>query len=1039
MAAGAKKKPKKPKKAISADEEKVLRERLEAEKESYRSSDKKQVKALTDYANRNTTLEKASLYLKPVALLDYYTPLVKIRIFSPTKEQSGYGEDVLFTSTFQASNGEALEMNNYVQSFSYEAGAGKQDINIKLIDTDLDFADTILMRFSRDFENGIYLEVEFGWSNKESGAGLIKDINGESKVVHFTSKIVCNLRDIDVDEDVSGKRSLTLVAHLFNNLPGKLSQVTPYNELGPMPIMTYQLIRFLALKKEEMYDILKTASQINASTAKEFTKEEGKTFNNKEIASVLGGSTEEYRRYIADFDGAKSNLKESDPRKKLLDDITKSLKSEGSNAGEVNKIEKLFNQETFKLLLRGDDTFAEKSEILVRKFSTIIRDIRVHPWACFKFLLQVMQQKFKENGMSVGSIIYNDFAGATDYKNSKFERNNFDVLAKEKAIVGWENSLERTKLHKDYKENKTLRLIGILPTDVSATPGTDWESLLNMCVSKCYIFAQKSFKLDASGDVEFSGHGKRAVPKTETQEELKKKYKEDDISTGIFKDAAGKYRKIESIKLNSFGTNKNNVLDILNGIILLNDAKTRQSVLSASEFDTHDPLTAGLRTEAKSKNESLKKVFLRVKNETDNEMYYVINIYNNKQGHLFDNNFAKQNIHQAYSYRFTTQKQYAGSFNPGLPSVKMINFPDVTSFRANLKGMLSLLQDTVSASRNLKLDVGSSAGGSNLRFVSSNNLAIKNKLESIETDLLRIHNLKEKTEENSKQLKELEAEETSLKKLLGSKLNEDDSTFAKYKYPIYINAKVPTSFIYGNGENNNDVAILKNNIVNFRRRLLISGSFQPEATLEIFGDPSFSQIINFGTALIYIRVYNPDGTDSMHTGIYRLNGFKHDISAGFFKTTLTLKKETMHENEKLKQELENIIYMDSVTREESWETIKEQESFKEAVKKKREELEKQLNSTVPKLSEAEKNKILNENSNIDFVLSNSIDATKKDEEFSKFNDGELVSTGGGKVGPFLDTKSAKNTINASHSVGISKKRGPGTSPKGKALVKLLKP
>lgn len=978
------KKPTKPQPDATTAKEAQAKAALEA-KNKLVEQDKKAVQELVDFSNQNTTLENAAKFVKPIALLDYYTPYIKVKIFHLqtlpgfTNEQ----ESSLF-ETESKINDSTIIQNNYIESFSYEGGAGKQDFTLKIIDSNLDFSDTLLMRFAKEFENGIYLNIDYGWSNKENKANV--KIDGITKTVFFTNSFLGFFKDLEIDEEATGKRTIIITGHLFNALPGKLNSITPYNEMGPLPMMTYQLLRFLALDEDEMFSILRTASTY---TSQSDPGAKIKIKNKKDIKnSITGGNDDRYRKAIQNFTREEEKLSNNDPRKKLLESILNNVDNGGNTNNQVNEIEKFYTNKDFKSLLQGNDPFSNAANELVKLFSTILRDIRIHPWVAFKYITQIMQQKMKDAGMANETFVINDFASFIDPNSFKSDL-NFDLKAIQNTLVGWDSSMETDTLAEQYAnddKNDSLRVIGILPTDIAIAQGDDWNTVLRQCASKCFIFTKKSFDLDKeTGDIKLTASGQ---PKKLTQAELNKlagKNLDDNLKAGIFKDLTGKFTKIEPLKVQCFATSKQNILDIFTGQILLNKAKVKQSALSASEFDSTDQGSKAQETQMIASNKIIQKYYDKIKNQDDEKNsngYYVINIYNNKQSELFDNNFATQNIHQAYSYRFTTQNEYASNFNPGLPKLKMINFPDVINFKPDLKGIFGWLQNIVKASKNLKVDIPADKT-STIRIVSSEERDLEVKKTQIQEELKNIQDDKKiaSSKEGREKVKDLQQQLLDADKFQTTKI-DDENIAQRYRNPIYLNMKIPLSFIYGNGRSNNDIGIIKNNIVNFRKRFLSQSANYP-ATLEIFGDPSFNEIVNFGTALVFIKAYNPDGSDSMHTGIYRIQGFRHEIAPGNFKTTLTLMKENKHENPNFKKDLRNIIYADSITTREMWDAINQTDDIIAA----KTALRKKLEAQKPKLSEAEIQRQLQSST----IMANTVKDLDSDENFNKKSEAQSGS------------------------------------------------
>lgn len=926
--------------------------------------DKEAVKKLRNFVNSKTSLDNISQYIKPIALLDYYSPYVKIRLFYPRKVQGKYETVDLLTSEFLTSSTDApnqvLKINNYIESLSLAAEGGSDiKFTLKLIDSNLDFTDSILMRFSKEFGNNIFLEIEYGWSNKEKKA-LIK-WNGEKKPVFFTNGFIGKVDNIEVDENLESKRVVTITGIRTDNLPGELATVLPYNELGPYPMITYQFIKFLQLNAEQMKKIVQLASGYNANEPDKGVQRDRRGKIKLGVNTAIRGKEGDLQALIDNFHKAasslKATLKKDDPRYKFLSSIG------SSSILKPKEIENYYLAKEFKQIIQSKDSFGNLTEELMRRFTTIIRDIRIHPFEALKYFCGILNSKLRDEKVSdesVPGIIINDFVGVLDKSEGKssFDKKTFDLVPRDTdeigSLAGWAN-WDKLRLDQIYDSNEALRMIGILPSDIAVSPTTSWGDLLNMCAQKCLVYTE-ALDLDDNGEVKIDA--KTGMPKKLSTEEINKKGKAKDtayipqIETSINKRTkevafklAKDFKKTSPLKIKCLLTNRAQALDMLEGIILLNKAKSEQSFRSISELDNYEVKTKkGSDAEKSRKNlekqtlEANEKIKNQIKLANKSDFFYVINIYNDKQSDLFDANFAKNNILQGFSYRMQTQNEYAYNFNPGLPGTKLINFPDVLSFKPNLGNILHYLQNVISASRNLVIQVPD--GNASRAIITSSDKKAretalaekKSKRNELISDRAKARgdDFKKIAEDIKALEKEIQEEETYLK----SSILSDENTNAMYKNPIYLNVNTPLSAIYGNGKNNNDIGILKTNIVNFRKRFMASAASNYEASLEIMGDPSFNDISNFGTALIYIKVYNPDGSDSMHTGIYRLLGVRHELSSGVFKSSLSLRREPKVDNPELMKDLESVIYSDALTKEEAWNKITDRINLQEFSKEK---------------------------------------------------------------------------------------------------------
>ena len=938
--------------------------------------DKKATEALINLQFGGTSLDKEARYFKPVAFIDYYTPYVKVKIFAPQKSKPGQESEPtanigLLDTEFPSENSsDILIQNNYVESLSLSAEGGPLKFTLKLIDTSLNFSDTLLMRFAKQFSAGIYLEISYGWSNKKDYENIKRTVDGieEIKPIHYINNFVGLLQDVEVDE-TDTKRTLTITGMQFDTLPGELMYLTPYNELGPYPMMTYQFLNFLSLNEKQMNDILITASHFNAAAPEDIKGNDTKTERNIKkktkagFVSVLGGTgeTAKYKKAISEYQSYKSKLSKDDTRYELLQNI------ENANASTTNtlspeQIFKFYTHKNFLSIVQAEDNLGIATRTLMELFTTILRDIRIHPWVAFQYISKVMHSK-----MTIGTsnkknpILVNDFVGVLQSVSA-----NLDLTPNIEKIAGWDN-WDKKSLDQIYRDNESLKIIGVLPTDIAVNKETSWGGLLEMIASKCYVFVEKEkdYDIDSSGEIktklaEVGGKIVR-VPVQKKPEDVQKAAQEKDSKSAMrvdFNDAAGgitdgkkekkgkksaakiiqNYRSMEPLKVQCFCTTKRTAVNILEGEKLLNEAKLKMSVRSSSAFDKMQFNNPSYnKTLAQKANERINATLKNVTETDANAFFFCVNIYNNKQAEMFDSNFGGQQIHQAYSFRFKTQNNYAVNFNPGLPNIKMIDFPDVISFKPDMKGVFAKMQNVISASKFLKIDIPDGSG-SKARLISGDTLNARKEIADLKDSKIQLdteenqqETTKERKEEISKQKREINQRIDELTKL-GANITENPNAMAIYNNPIYLDMSTSMTALNGNGLNNNSVGILKNNIVNFRKRFMMDAQ-SINATLEIMGDASFKDTTNFMSDLIFIRVLNPDGSDSMHTGIYRVTGYRHELTSGAFKTTLPLVKDSTVNNPKLISQLNDVIYTDVLTKQEAWDAILNDKNFRNNLQK----------------------------------------------------------------------------------------------------------
>jgi hypothetical protein len=920
-------------------------------------SDKKATEKLIALQQSGTSLDAEAEYFKPIAFLDTYAPYVKVKIFAPKKSDpnnpTAPNENIGLLDTEFLSDNQTLIQNNYVESLSLSAENGPLKFTLKLIDTSLNFSDTLLMRFAKQFSAGIYLEISYGWSNRVDQENIDRSINNQesTKPVIYINTFVGLLQDVEIDEGEL-KRTLTITGMQFDTMPGELMYMTPYNELGPYPMMTYQFINFLALNEEQKFDIIKTASHFNANAPKDI-KEKEKGFNKDKKFSSVMGSTDNMNKIInsiTNFHKELGKLTESDSRVKLLNDITAA--STDTKILDPGKVLSYYTNKEFKKFVQAEDSLGIATKELMERFTTIIRDIRIHPWVAFKYIIGVMNYKMSEGTPStVNPIVINDFVGAIQtYKDG--DKIKLDPY--ENKLAGWDNWDKKT-LDKIYRNNDSLKVVGILPTDIVVGKETSWGDLINSITSKCFVFVDKELKSGTDGEVETElvrlgetfvrkikpkdpkDIAKAGAEKDPNVADLKINRADGKANAHGAKNGTGKllaeYRSIEPMKSQCFCGTKKTTINILKGEILLNEAKLKMSARSASAFDKLGKGTKANDAEIVRKaNEKIKKQLELVESTNKKAFFYNINLYNSKQSEMFDKNFGGQAIHQAYSYRFQNQNEYAYSFNPGIPSLRMINFPDVLAFKPDMKGAFTKIQNVISASKFLKIDIPNGVG-SKARIVSSDYLNGVKEIEEIKEEIKEIKNTlgekskstKEEKEEADKQLKAKRKRLEDITKA-GANITDNPNALAMYNNPIYLDMSTSMTALNGNGLNNNSVGILKNNIVNFRKRFMMDAQ-ATNATLDIMGDASYKDTVNFMTELIYVHALNPDGSDSMHTGIYRLSGYKHELNTGSFKSSLMLVKDASVDNEVLKKQLNDVIYADMITKEEAFDAILKDKNF----------------------------------------------------------------------------------------------------------------
>ena len=870
----------------------------------------KEARKISDAA---TGLDKAPYFKKPIAHLTGYSPFLQVRVLIPQTNPKGSSTST--ANNFLQSSSVPVELfsipPNNIQSFNldYEAGNGK--VTIKFVDVEYYFSDLLLLRLqSLRHISSPYLEIEFGWN--PGGTNKEKNVNYTNAITAYVNGFT--------EDDSSQQRVLTITGQMINILPGVMRYLMPRNVLGPLPLMTYQFAKFLTLdedgmrafvgfrkkiiekKREEIIKDFRNTSKIDDTDAKSAYFMQ----NSEKIESAINAYAKEIKQIVGKINSKDSVTSEAFP----IDTETKKIIKKYSDNNTFDKnifryLSIIASEEFYYRMKDKDDAVG----ILLNAIAPVLRDSRVHPFEALQFFwATLLIEKEKYDSGRDFSLINIDFTGGIS-SNEKIGDKIEDVfLFPTEKIIGYkeiqnfENFSSTNKAKILNNDDAFIQAFGISVSDITLNQDTSWETIFSTVASHIKINItgetlikdgkpvkiEKPTPTSVGGGSNFGSLSGRRVQIGKNNDAV---FIQTGVGTNSFEAVAQMQGKFYFTSKTAAQTTLNVIINLLKETIHIDgNIKSNRSAIRAPK---------GLVEKVKN---------IRAAINTNYCMFFLTDLDINTI--VLNQDFALQNVVQGYSYRFVSQKDYL--FDPGSDRVSNVNFPDVISFKPET-GDLFNAANFLNISDLIRVEQRNNS----VRIISEDE---KRKIKNLESDISTLNKLKEierPTDANKKAIEERQKTIDEQKTFLKVKENPDgsvttgsfldkESNRLRLRYPIVWDMNFYNTNIYANtGDgrtNDQDAAMMKTSLDNFRKRFILSSMSYP-ATLEIIGDANYDNLA-LSNKLIYLKVYNHDGTLSMHTGLYDISGgFSHAIMAGSFKTVLKLRKRPDAFNENLRNDL----------------------------------------------------------------------------------------------------------------------------------------
>ncbi|HPU95102.1 MAG TPA: hypothetical protein PK398_02900, partial [Candidatus Gracilibacteria bacterium] len=626
-------------------------------------------------------------------------------------------------------------------------------------------------------------------------------------------------------------------------------------------------------------------------------------------------------------------------------DQLKEIFKPGAPGKKLNSkiITEIYNSEVFYAFVKGKiQTSAAVQEnpirYLVSRVAPLCKELKIHPWEAMRYfyysMIEVVRPNVKKGDTSDGpayNFIEMDFADVIDYGGSEsapgvISGDLKNLITKDKKtlkmttkVLGYTSERSEANLQTN-QEDPYMKLFAIPADSISVGAGTTWEQLIQSAASKVKIdIGELLNKDDAEVFKKEKEKFKKEIGKKKSDPESKDNVKEENNI--LFVKQFGKDRglafKFANLNAKMFFASAQTRKAMCETIKLMLERKGANNLNAKERLTQIETERAKITKTAAADNlttkadEKIGKVIDEyLKMTTPNSL--VLSFFLDRAGCVFREGFGENNIVQTYSVRFKNSNagfsQTAGGANGTSLSME---FPDVVSFKPTVKNLFDHVRNILPLTDMFAVD----KAGPNKTISSTRKDSFGATASYLDEQISekKAELSKAKSEEEQKSLEanlrtlitskieaDRDAKESSDLKILGSEEGEDgkfrgtdSNNLRRYKararFPIHWNSDPRQGNGFLDGDTDADAALMKTSITNMKRRMIIH-SLSYEAELRILGDATFAGTY-FNDKLIFIKVLNADGRDSIHTGIYRINGYTHSITSGSYYTTFKLMKQ----------------------------------------------------------------------------------------------------------------------------------------------------
>jgi len=889
-----------PAKTPTADEQKQAQFLEEAKQELTKRVQKKK-----DF------VKSAPLFKKPAFYLDQLSPILNVDLVVLFQNRKTLN-DLPQERRFRIFN----DTNNHLVTFKYNVGGTADSgssgiVELVFIDPKQEITEYLSMQLaslntvlngagSENNPSWVRLEIEFGWShNPDNVPNGLKDWDK----IAFTNKVIAVVQTMKTTFNNLGLPETTITCNAENASSIVFRGASPFEIFGPFPATTlcfeelnrlFRLV-FDKLRKNDTKDTAtKAIQQLGFFLYNRGLMDVKLTADIIEVAAKYYGSIFDAFVYQKNMNKDRINyvinhkMHFYNPKFVDIYDLMEEVVNPpdvGIEALADNAISKktvsLYHTE-YRSKIDGELTLSAEQRLFTNYFTktgTAIHNcFKIHPYYLYVYVSNyIYTQLNKTNPEDQQNMYIELWDYNADLQNALMPQEYFKAARDKKPYVF-------RKAQGGKPEDEAFFINAI---DVSLTLSTKWEVFLNMIFAKMFVKYTPIDKKNPSRGLQF-----------EIDDAEKK-----TIATQGFIPLP---LQCNVMYLDGKMARKN--IDIW-----IQALELRQKYLEQTVKKTETPISDRDRLSSSIKSDS-KDVIIKTKTKattitpTDSlltstqqlienakaqrnlittDKYYLINMLTIKitSAQVFGADIGSQMIAQVFSYRIGGE--YEGMFNPGEPTCWEINFPDVISFAVERDSFQAAISVASSARVAGTTDRGQ-------YFISSQAQTKKTKLLQEATDLAKD---KSKSKDLNAPLRNsLSANELSQ---LKDKLNEllaldpaaklaSTSPARTAAYPINVTIQdYQHSRVYSGDYYN--MLERKREVQNIRAAMMTSG-VEAKGDIEFLGDPTFAfmHTLSYWT---FIKVINIDGTLSILTGLYKIEGITHEISAGKFTTKFQIRSD----------------------------------------------------------------------------------------------------------------------------------------------------
>lgn len=627
-----------------------------------------------------------------------------------------------------------------------------------------------------------------------------------------------------------------------------------------------------------------------------------------------------------------------DPNKKSTVFIDGKKKEIGPTLNS-SMITQIYNSEVFFSTIkgRGKNTYdgpGNSINYLVSKVAPLLKEVRIHPWEAARYFYYSMIEiiigvggKPKTNVAPPPEydFIELDFAGVINYSGTDSTTKNAknvgrvdktELLIKSinptNKILGYTNLVENQDLMQTQK-SPYIKVFGIPSDSIRLSQGTSWEQLLSQAFSHVKVNIEELL-----GKKEFEDF-KKATKPTIIQKKLKGNkdgflQEENTIfvkEMGSKSNAAFRFATLQCKLFFATKISRDAILNTIDEMLkikAITRIKKADDTIIANKGEVGEKISTSFATKsdgATVDEETLRDLAKKIRetSKTPGSMIMTLNL--DKAGSIFHESFGENNIAQAYSVRFKNSTNGFNSANKGGSAIGL-EFPDVVTFKPQIKNLLDHVRHTLPLTDMFEVN----KEWANKKVSSTYTKQYDTDKANLDEDKrkLKEDTNKAKTADEIKEIEKRTSEIVKRENALGKQFSDSQKITVinnaeeiekiesdrlrkwneRARFPISWNSDPRTGSNFLDGNLDADSAMMKTAVTNLKRRMIIH-SMSYDAELRIIGDPTFAGVFP-QEKLLYIKVLMADGRDSIHTGIYQINGYSHSVSAGSYFTTFRLTK-----------------------------------------------------------------------------------------------------------------------------------------------------